>query len=136
MRLALAAIVIVVAGGAARADSVAPYLVRQAMVGCWNFQRGATLELAPVGKHSLTYRSHFAQLPRGGPAERTGDATWVHDANQFELPCRPLSQHGSFCRISLDATSGLGVRVYAHGYNNPTSGLLVEDFVATRCKKP
>ncbi len=129
---------IILLAGVAHADPdrLAPFATREAAVGCWTVGRGATLVLAPVGKHSLTYRARFADLPRGGPAEMTGDATWVGSAGQFEVLCRPRSEHGSFCRVQPDvATGDLRVLVYAHPYNNPNTGRLVENLVAPRCAK-
>lgn len=52
---------------------------------------------------------------------------------ELELLCRPTSQHGSFCRVRREG-DGLRVRVFAHGHRSQTTGKLVADFVAPRCR--
>ncbi|HTM19609.1 MAG TPA: hypothetical protein VL172_03850 [Kofleriaceae bacterium] len=137
MRTALLSlgIVMMLAGRAAAGDPRWPDpSVRRAAVGCWEVGQGATLTLLPFGKHSLRATARFAQTPRGGPRVMADLAAWIPAAHQLEVACRPRSQHGSFCRVVPEG-AGLRVRVYALGYRRPQVGRLVEDFVATRCRR-
>lgn len=118
--------------GSVDADRLPPHTTQQAVIGCWNVRQGATLRLAPFGKHSVKAKASFTVLPKGGPAVMTANGQWIESAGAFDVPCRPRSQHGSFCHVSPDP-NGLRVRVYAIHYNDRTRGKLVEDFVATRC---
>ena len=108
--------------------------IRAAAAGCWDVGDGATLTMAPYGKHSLQATARFPRRPRGGPAMMRGLAIWIRDRGAFEVACRPRSQHGSFCLVHPEA-SGLRVRVYARRHGSGTTGYLVEDFVADRCRK-
>jgi hypothetical protein len=114
----------------ASADQRAPFATREAVVGCWDV-KGATLTVKPFGKQ-IRYLAKFATRPKGGPSTMSGDGVWVD--NEFDVVCRPRSQHGSFCRIS-PTKDGLRVRVFAIRYDDRHTGLLVEDFVAHRCAK-
>ncbi len=124
-------VVLVVLVGSADADRLAPHATQRAMVGAWDVRAGATLTLAPFGKHSLKYVVRFRDLPSGGPRVFRGDALWIARDGAFEVPCRPRSQHGSFCRISLEGDQ-LRVRVYAKNYDDPRTGHLVESFLVGR----
>ncbi|NVB82441.1 MAG: hypothetical protein HOV81_28940 [Kofleriaceae bacterium] len=88
--------------------------------------------MKPFGKHSIRYAAKFAIRPKGGPSTMSGDGVWIGD--EFDVACRPRSQHGSFCRIS-PSQDGLRVRVFALEHGHPHTGLLVEDFVASRCAR-
>jgi hypothetical protein len=120
----------------ARADRLAPYATREATLGCWDVGGGATLRLTPFGKHSVRYRASFARRPRGGPAVMTGTATFASTAGEYELPCRPRSIHGGFCRVAPDGAGGLQVRVFAFRHGDRTHGVLRETLTATRCRRP
>ena len=115
----------------ASADHLAPFATREAVVGCWDV-KGGTLEVTRFGKHSIRYLAKFTSLPKGGPATMSGDGSWT--AGEFDVACRPRSQHGSFCRIS-PAPNGLHVRVFTIKHGSPQTGQLAEDFVASRCAK-
>jgi hypothetical protein len=125
---------IALAGSAAADPRWPDAATRAAAAGCWDVRQGATLTLAPFGKHSLQATARFGQLPRGGPRTMRELAFWLPAVRQFEVPCRPRSQHGSFCRVAPEA-GGLRVRVYALGYRRPAVGRLVEDFAAARCRR-
>src|SRR5690242_15834382 len=114
------------------AGRLAPNKTREAVLGCWDVGAGASLDLTPFGKHSARFTARLSDRPRGGPAVMKGDATWVPADGEYELLCRPMSQHGSFCRISPVA-GGLRIRVFAKGHGDRDHGHLVEDFVAQRC---
>ncbi|MEZ4401672.1 MAG: hypothetical protein R3B06_16720 [Kofleriaceae bacterium] len=124
---------VIVAASAARADRLAPWATQQASLGCWDVGGGATLTLTPVGKHSVRATSRFGQRPRGGPAVIAAPGQWVALAGAYQVPCRPRSQHGSFCLVRPVA-AGLAVAVYARRHDDPGQGRLVETRVATRCR--
>jgi hypothetical protein len=133
-RLILGVVVVAALGGTAGADPRWPDRgTRAAATGCWDVGRGATLTLAPFGKHSLQATARFKETPRGGPKRFEQLASWMPRERVFDVPCRPRSQHGSFCRVTPQA-GGLRVRVYALRYDDRRTGRLVEDFVAPRCK--
>jgi len=129
-----------VAAAPARADAPTPLPVpnAHAIAGCWEiggpFTEGARVSLVR-DNGTLLYRAHFPKRPRGGPAVFRGHAVRVD--GEFELPCRPMSQHGSFCRVRAaddrKHARTLRVRVFAKGHADQVTGKLVEDFVATRC---
>lgn len=133
MRLALASLFLVgqLAVGAAQPDRSTS---RDAVIGCWDAGGGATLTLIRDGKRGVRATVTFAETPRGGPRRISELAVWVQATKELEVPCRPLSQHGSFCRVS-PATDGLRVRVFAKGHGTGARGRLVEDLVAARCAK-
>ena len=115
----------------AAADRLAPYTIRQAVLGCWDVGAGATLTLAPFGRHSVIATARFRDRPRGGPARIREDGRWVEAEQAFAVPCRPRSQHGSVCLVRpVDA--GLEVRVVAYGAGGKVDGV-VETVVAQRC---
>jgi len=113
------------------ADHLATHATQQAVLGCWDVGQGATLTLAPRGKHSVISTARFSTRPRGGPATRREDGRWVAREQAYALPCRPTSQHGSVCLVR-PAPDGLAVRVVAFGHGGKVVGV-VEDFVASRC---
>jgi hypothetical protein len=104
---------------------------RRDAAGCWDVGRGALLRLSPFGKHSLWAEATFARRPRGGPTVMSELAPWIRARHELEVPCRPRSQHGSFCRVRPEAGK-LRVRVYAKSYRSRDVGHLVEDFLAPR----
>ena len=116
----------------ALADRLAPFETQQAVLGCWDVKAGARLVVKPFGKHSIKFVATFASTPKGGPKTMQGDGTWVEP--EYDVICRPRSQHGSFCRVS-PAKDGLRVRVFAIRHDDPQQGRLVEDFVATKCAR-
>lgn len=132
-------LLLVLAALAISADAVADPrwpdgATRRAAAGCWDVGQGATLTLAPYGKHNLGAVARFTSLPRGGPAVMRGLAGWRRERGAFEVPCRPRSQHGSFCLVQPEA-GRLRVRVYARRHRSGATGHLAEDFLADRCRK-
>ena len=115
----------------ARADRLAPYATQQAVIGCWDVGRGATLTLRPFGRHSVVATARFGQRPRGGPAVMREPGRWDEGAQAYVVPCRPRSQHGSVCLVQPTA-AGLAVTVIALGAGGVNRGA-VESFVAPRC---
>lgn len=107
--------------------------IRDAAVGCWNVGADATLKLRHYGKHSLWATTSFAVKPRLGPQVMSQLASWVFNSD-FEVACRPRSQHGSFCLVRPETKGGLRVRVFARSYRSQKVGKLVEDFVARPCR--
>jgi len=132
-----AALILLLLATQARADRLAPFRTREAVLGCWDVGAGATLVITAFGKHSIKYSARFTETPRGGPKRFAGDGVWVESAGQFEVPCRPRSQHGSFCRIAPDGDTGdkLAVAVFAHPHDDQKHGNLVEKIVAQHCRK-
>jgi len=126
MRLLAAALVLGLAASA-RAEPVNV----MAMVGCWDVSNRfvkAKLVVTPdraVGRFSQSMRGKSKLASESVPVRATGE---------LEVICRPVSQHGSFCRIKPEG-GGLRVRVYAFSYNNHKQGRLVESFIARRCRR-
>lgn len=117
---------------ASSADRYAPYATREAVIGCWDVGAGATLTLTRFGKHSADATARFTQRPKGGPSVMRARTLWHPDAEAFQVPCRPRSQHGSTCLIQPTA-AGLQVRVIAFDHQRRSKGV-VESLVATRCR--
>jgi hypothetical protein len=126
MRLFAAALVLGLAASA-RAEPVNV----KAMVGCWDVSNRfvkAELVVTPdrvVGRFDDAMRGKTTLASAPVPVRATGE---------LEVTCRPVSQHGSFCRLKPEG-KGLRVRVYAFSYNNHTQGRLVESFTARRCRR-
>ena len=107
------------------------------VLGCWKvggrLTEGARITLTKQPSGAIRVRSTFPRRPRGGPAVFVEDAVAVPGSTELQVLCRPMSQHGSFCRIAR-VGDGLRVRVYARRYDDHKAGRLVEDFVAPRCR--
>lgn len=131
MRWLLGLVVVAASATPVAADRLAPAATQRAVLGCWDVGRGATLVLAPRGKHSVIATARFRDRPRGGPAVMREDGRWLERAGAYEVPCRPQSQHGSTCLVR-PAPGGLQVSVIAFGFGGRVVGV-VEDFVAPRC---
>ena len=129
----LLVVCLVLAPALAGANRYASHAMQRAALGCWDVGEGVTLEVRPFGKHSIRYRASFARRPRGGPAVMEGDGVLVR--GEYDVQCRPRSQHGGFCRISGRADGTLHVRVFRLRHGAPRSGQLVEERMATRCKR-
>lgn len=125
---------VLLAAAPAIADRLAPHATRQAVLGCWDVGRGATLTLAPWGKHSVRAVARFGVRPRGGPLVLREDGRWSAEEQSYVVPCRPRSQHGSICLVRPAADGGLSVRVVAFGSGGEVIGV-VEELTATRCAR-
>src|SRR5262245_34700570 len=79
---------------------------RRAVLGCWDVGRGATLRLT-AHKQGVWAEARFSERPRGGPQTMAALAPWLEASGEFEVSCRPRSQHGSFCRVSPEQSGGL-----------------------------
>lgn len=137
MRALAATAVLMAMASTASADRLAPYGTQQAVLGCWDVGRGATLTLRAWGKHSVKAVARFKERPRGGPSVMREDGRWSEEEQSYLVPCRPRSQHGSVCLVRPvpGDPDGLSVRVVAFGYRGKVVGV-VEDLTATRCPKP
>lgn len=126
---------LVFAGHGARGDRLAPYATQQAVIGCWDVGQGATLVLAPFGRHSVKATARFAQRPRGGPSVMRDDGRWDEAAGGYWVPCRPRSQHGSICLVRpAPAATGLAVTVIGIGAGGVNRGAIAS-FTAARCAR-
>jgi len=138
MRTWILAVAIATAAAAAPARAGDPrwpdHATREAAVGCWDVGRGATLTLTRYGKHSLWATTRFAERPRGGPETFSEMAIWLPARRAFEVPCRPMSIHGSFCQVRPEA-GRLRVHVYAKKHGSGATGYLAEDLLADRCPR-
>src|SRR5262245_23723615 len=110
--LATAAAVVVAAPAvaSARDERFPDATTRTAVIGCWDVGQGATLRLSEYGKHSVWAEARFSERPKGGPKKMSSLATWLESDGEFEVACRPRSQHGSFCRVRPAADGKLQVR--------------------------
>ena len=135
MRRIVAVVFVLATVSGARADRLAPYATQQAVIGCWDVGRGATLVLAPFGKHSVKATARFTSRPRGGPAVMREDGRWDAAAGGYWVPCRPRSQHGSVCLVRpAPSGTGLAVTVIGFGAGGVNSGA-VESFTANHCAR-
>lgn len=128
----MAVLAVLCVAPAAQADRLAPYATQQAVIGCWDVGRGATLTLRPFGKHSVVATARFRHRPRGGPAVMREPGRWDEGSQAYVVPCRPRSQHGSVCLVQPTA-GGLAVTVIGFGAGGVSRGA-VESFTATRCR--